>query len=199
MRPAVLVSVVFTACALLAGPAAAQSRPDRWTLNAHIGPAFGTLGATPNFDATAGYKFNEQLSLVGEFGGFTHAPFDKAAPVAPTVTAPDGFTDSTIHVNGYHYNANLMLAPTRWSRMTPYLTGGFGAFRGSTVARFDLGPVSQHRFRSTTNPAANVGAGISYRLNRWLGVNGDYRHFVVNGDAVEHVNRFSTGISFFVR
>jgi hypothetical protein len=199
MRPAVFVSVLITACAVLAAPAAAQTQPDRWMLNAQAGPAFGTLGTTPNFDARAGYRFNEQVSLVGEFGGFSHAPFEKAAPVAPAVTAPDSFTDSKIHANAYHYNANLMVTPRRWARITPYLTGGFGAFTGSTEARFDLGPVSQYRYRSNTSAATNFGGGISYRLNRWFGVNGDYRHFIVNGDAVEHVNRFSTGISLFVK
>jgi hypothetical protein len=198
MRRAALVSVLLVACAVLAAPAAAQSQPDRWMFNAQVGPAFGTFGTTPNFDANAGYRFNDKISLIGEFGGLSHAPFDKAASVAPAVNAPEAFTDSKIHVNGYHYNANLMVAPTTWTRITPYLTGGFGAFTSSTVARFNVGATSQQRYRSATNPATNLGGGISYRMNRWFGVNGDYRHFIVNGDAVEHVNRFSTGISLFV-
>jgi opacity protein-like surface antigen len=199
MRPAVLVSVLLVAGTLLAGPAAAQSQPDRWMLHAQFGPAFGTLGTTPAFDAKAGYTFNQKISLVGEFGGLPHAAFDKAAPVAPTVNAPAAFADSNIHVNGYYYNANLIVTPKAWARVTPYLTGGFGAFTGSTVAQFDRGATTQMRYKSATNPASNVGGGISYRLNRWLGVNGDYRHFIVNADAVEHVNRFSTGVSLFVK
>ncbi len=93
-------------------------------LNAQVGPAFGTFGTTPNFDAKAGYKFNEKISLIGEFGGLSHAAFEKAAFVAPPVSAPDVFTDSKIHVNGYHYNANLIVAPKSWDRITPYGTGG---------------------------------------------------------------------------
>jgi hypothetical protein len=62
-----------------------------------------------------------------------------------------------------------------------------------------VGPNWQHRYESTTNFSTNVGGGISYRVNRWFGVNADYRHFVVNADATEHVNRFSTGISLFVK
>jgi opacity protein-like surface antigen len=199
MRPLVVVSVLFAVCAILATPAAAQSEQDRWMLNAQVGPAFGTFGTTPNFDAKAGYKFNEKISLIGEFGGLSHAAFEKAAFVASPVSAPDVFTDSKIHVNGYHYNANLIAAPKSWDRITPYATGGFGAFTGSTVARYNVGSNWQRRHESASNFATNVGAGISYRVNRWFGVNADYRHFFVNASATEHVNRFSTGISLSVK
>jgi opacity protein-like surface antigen len=199
MRPVVIVSVLFATCAIVAAPAAAQSEQDRWMLNAQVGPAFGTFGTTPSFDGKAGYRLTEDLSLIGEFGGLPHAPFDKAASIAPAVSAPDVFTDSTVHVNGYHYNANLMVAPTNWERLTPYVTGGFGAFTGSTVARYNVGPTWQRRYESTTNFATNVGGGISYRVNRWFGVNADYRHFIVNADATGHVNRFTTGISLFIK
>jgi hypothetical protein len=56
MRPIVFVSVLFATCAILATPAAAQSEQDRWLLNAQVGPAFGTFGTTPNFDAKAGFR-----------------------------------------------------------------------------------------------------------------------------------------------
>jgi opacity protein-like surface antigen len=199
MRPVVLVSVLLAASAILAAPAAAQSGQDPWMLNAQVGPAFGTFGTTPNFDVKAGYTFVEKLSLVGEFGGLSHAEFKKAAFIAPAVNVPLVFTDSKIHVNGYHYNANLMVTPKTWDRVTPYLTGGFGAFTGSTVARYNVGPTWQRRYESTTNFATNVGGGISYRANRWVGVNADYRHFIVNADATEYVNRFTAGISLFLR
>ena len=199
MRRVVFVSVIFAACALMASPASAQSEQDRWVLNAQIGPAFGTFGTTPNFDAKGGYRFNDNISFIGEFGGLSHAPFEKASAVAPAVNAPDTFTASKVHVNGYHYNANLMVAPPNWYRVTPYVTGGFGAFTGSTVARYNVGPTWQRRYDSATNFATNVGGGLTYRVNRWLGVNADYRHFIVNADAIEHVNRFTTGVSLFVR
>ena len=199
MRPVTFVSVLFATCAMLAAPAAAQTGQDRWMLNAQVGPAFGTFGTTPNFDAKGGYRFNDNLSLIGEFGGLSHAPFEKAEAIAPAVSAPGAFTDSKIHVNGYHYNANLMVAPTNWNRVTPYMTGGFGAFTGSTVARFNVGPSWQRRYESTTNLATNMGGGLSYRVNRWLGLNADYRHFIVNADATEHLNRFTAGISLFVK
>ena len=113
-----LVRLLVAACAIFAAPAAAQSGQDRWMLNAQVGPAFGTFGTTPNFDAKAGYTFAEKISLIGEFGGLSHAPFEKAASIAPAVSAPDVFSDSKIHVNGYHYNANLMVSP-HWGRVTP--------------------------------------------------------------------------------
>jgi opacity protein-like surface antigen len=199
MRRVIFVCVLFAACAIFAAPAAAQSEQDGWMFNAQLGPSFGTFGTTPSFDATGGYKLNDQVAVIGEFGGLSHAPFEKASAVAPSVSAPDAFTDSKIHVNGYHYNANLMLTPRNWGRVTPYLTGGVGAFRGSTVARYNVGPSWQRKYDSTTNIATNLGGGLSYRVNRWLGLNADYRHFFVGTDVMEHVNRFTTGISLFVR
>jgi hypothetical protein len=199
MRRVTFVCVFLAMCAILAAPAAAQTGTDQWLLNAQIGPAFGTFGTTPNFDVKAGYTFVEKLSLIGEFGGLSHAEFKKAASVAPAVNVPLVFTDSKIHVNGYHYNANVMVTPRTWDRVTPYLTGGLGAFTGSTVARYNVGSNWQRRYQSTTNVATNLGGGILYRANRWLGVNADYRHFIVNADATEYVNRFTAGISLFLR
>jgi opacity protein-like surface antigen len=200
MRRVVSISVLLAACTMVAAPAAAQSGPqDRWLLNAQVGPSFGTFGTTPNFDATGGYKFNEKLSVVGEFGGLSHAPFEKATAIAPAVSAPRAFTDSTVHVNGYHYNANLMVTPRNWGRITPYATGGFGAFTGSTVGKYTVGPAWEYKYESATNFATNVGGGLSYRLNRWFGIAADYRHFFVDADAIEHVNRFTTGVSLFVK
>jgi hypothetical protein len=45
----------------------------------------------------------------------------------------------------------------------------------------------------------NFGLGATYRLTKWLGVNADYRHFVVNATDTQHVNRFTTGVSLFVK
>ncbi len=134
MRPVVCVSVLLAACAILAAPAAAQSGQDPWMLNAQVGPAFGTFGTTPNFDVKAGYTFVEKLSLIGEFGGLSHAEFKKAAFIAPAVNVPPVFADSKIHVNGYHYNANRHgdsedlgsghAVPHRWFRRFHRIDGG---------------------------------------------------------------------------
>lgn len=107
MRHVFSVSVMVAAVAIFATPAGAQSQADGWMFNAQIGPSFGTFGTIPNFDAAAGYRLNDQWSVVGEFGGLSHAPFKKAAPmilftgaiahaqayapiVTMTVTRPDG-------------------------------------------------------------------------------------------------------------
>ena len=42
-------------------------------------------------------------------------------------------------------------------------------------------------------------AAAQTEQDRWFGVNADYRHFIVNADATEHVNRFTTGISLSVK
>jgi opacity protein-like surface antigen len=102
-------------------------------------------------------------------------------------------------VNGYHYNANLRVSPVAWGALTPYATGGIGAFTGSTVTKYDVGSARQGTYRSDTHLATNVGGGLSYRLNRWFGVNADYRHFFVDAGAIQHVNRFTTGVSLFVK
>jgi opacity protein-like surface antigen len=202
MRTFVSLFVFCAAIALVAAPAAAQTADSPWMLTAQVGPAFGTFGTTPNVDAKAGYRMSDTVTIAGEFGVLSHAPFEKAASIAPVVRGSGIFDASKTHVNGYHYNANLFVTPATWGRMTPYVTGGVGAFTGSTMTRFGSGPVSQRRYDSTTSFATNVGTGISYRANRWLGLNADYRHFFVNANAfssLEHVNRFTTGLSLFLK
>jgi opacity protein-like surface antigen len=199
MRRVAFIGLLFAAAVIAAAPVAAQTPENRWMLNAQIGPSFGTFGTTPTFDASAGFTFTPKLAVVGELGGLSHAPFEKAAAIAPAVTVPGPLADSSTHVNGYHYNANLLVTPGVWGRVTPYATGGVGAFTGSTVVKYDVGSARQRTYRSDTNFATNVGGGVSYRLNRWFGINADYRHFFVDADALQHVNRFTTGVSLFIK
>lgn len=195
MRRAACVVMLLALCAIFAVPAAAQSEQDRWVLNAQIGPSFGSLGTTPNFDASAGYRFTDRLSLIGEFGVLSHAPFEEASSIAPPVSVPSEFRNPEFHVNGYHYNANLIVTPRNWGQITPYATVGFGGFTGSTVARYG----GLRKYESAANFATNVGGGVSYRLNRWFGVNADYRHFFVSADELENVDRFTTRFSIFLK
>jgi opacity protein-like surface antigen len=102
-------------------------------------------------------------------------------------------------VNAYHANANLTVQPAPLGRLAPYATAGFGTFTGSTVASADIGPSRLRQYDRATNPAENLGVGTTFRLTDWLGINADYRHFFVNADDVQHVNRFTTGISLFVK
>jgi opacity protein-like surface antigen len=86
-----------------------------------------------------------------------------------------------------------------WGRFDPYATVGVGAFTGSTVAKSSLPGSTLTQYSRETNWAENVGLGTTYRVTSWLGLNADYRHFIVNASDTQHVNRFTTGVSFFVK
>ena len=86
-----------------------------------------------------------------------------------------------------------------WGRLAPYATAGFGAFTGWTIASATVGDSHVIQYNHETNPAANVGAGTTYRLSHWFGVNADYRHFIVSAADTRHVNRFTAGVSMFVK
>jgi opacity protein-like surface antigen len=197
MRRVVIILALMTACALTATSASAQVEQHQWFLNAGIGPSFGSLGSTSVVDASAGYKLNDHVSIAGEFGVLPHAPFDKAASVAPTVSPLVPSAD--VHVNAYHTNANLFVQASPWGRLAPYATVGVGAFTGSTVANATFGNSRVTQYDRDTNAAENFGVGATYRLTTWLGVNADYRHFIVNAEDTQHINRFTTGVSVFVR
>jgi opacity protein-like surface antigen len=196
MRRTAIVVALLAALAIFATPASAQVQ-DGWFLNAGVGPAFGTLGSVPAIDATGGYRFNRHFSVAGEFGLLRHAPFDKAGVIAPDVSPIVPTAD--IRVNGYHANANLTIQPALWERVEPYATVGVGSFTGSTVAAADIGPTEFRQYHRDTHFASNLGAGLTYRFNRWFGVNADYRHFFVNTSDLEHVNRFATGVKLFLK
>jgi opacity protein-like surface antigen len=198
MRRSVIVLALIAACALVAAPASAQVQSENnWFVNASVGPSFGTLGSTPGINASAGYKLTPYVSLGGEFGVLPHAPFDKANVVAP---APGSITSpAAVHVNAYHTNANLFVQSAPLGRFEPYATIGIGAFTGSTVAKTDLPDSTLKQYSRETNWAENFGVGTGFRLTNWLGLNADYRHFIVNATDTQHVNRFTTGVSLFVK
>ena len=198
MRRSVFVLTLTAACALVAAPASAQVQgQSHWFANAAIGPSFGTLGSAPVIDASAGYKVSPYVSLAGEFGVLPHAPFDKAAVVAPTLRPIASPSD--IHVNAYHTNANLFVQSSPVGRFDPYATFGVGAFTGSTVAKSALPGSTLTQYGRETNFAENFGVGTTYRLTKWLGLDADYRHFIVNAPETQHVNRFTTGVSLFIK
>jgi len=188
--------LIATSAAAQTTPAATQSDHNGWFFNAGIAQSFGTFGSTAAVDLSGGYKLTNHLMLAGEFGALPHAPFDKAGSVAPSFSpfAPS----SDMHVNAYHTNANLFVRSSPWGRLVPYATAGFGVFTGSTVANTSTAGSYIMQYSSETNPSTNLGAGATFRLTNWLGVNADYRHFIVNATNTEHVNRFTTGISLSV-
>lgn len=197
MRRSVLVLTLIAVCALVAQPASAQNQQHDWFASAGLGPSIGTLGSTPVIDVSAGYAMSRHLSVAGEFGALPHAPFDKAGALAPSVAPLAASSDA--HVNAYHANANLFVQPSPLGRLSPYVTAGFGAFTGSTVAKASVDGSRLVQYDRKTNPAGNMGVGATYRVTNWLGVDADYRHFIVNATKTEHVNRLRTGLSLFIR
>jgi opacity protein-like surface antigen len=196
VRRAAIVVALLAVLAIFAAPAAAQVQ-DSWFLSGGLGPAFGTLGSVPAVNGTGGYRFNEHISVAGEFGLLPHAPFDKAGVIAPAVSPL--VPAAHLRVNGYHANGNVNIQPGIRGHVEPYATVGIGTFTGSTVAAAHVGPTEFRQYQNDTHVASNFGAGLTYRFNRWFGVNADYRHFIVNATDREHLNRFATGVRVFVK
>lgn len=196
MRRSALVTLLVAACAFFAAPALAQTSSDPLFVKAGVGPSFGTFGSTPAIDGTIGYALTDKVSLGAEVGVLPHVPFDKSSDIAPNPSLLGPGND--LHVNAYHANANLLVQQP-WKQVTPYATAGFGLFSGTAVATTTSGNTRVVQYTRDTHPAFNLGFGANYRLNDWLGVNADYRHFVVNTPGIEHVNRFATGVSVFLK
>jgi len=193
MRSVLVMLTAFAVCAIISAPAAAQADDGRWFLRADIGPSFGTFGSTPAFNASTGLKIWDRVGVAGEFGALPRASFERASDVAPG--APALVPRDDLYVNSYHANANLQVQAGGWGPVRPYVTGGFGAFTGSAVARGTVGDTSLRAYRTATNPATNVGGGVRYGLTHWLGVSADYRHFIVHADDTRRVNRFGVGVT----
>ena len=182
----------------LSTPVFAQSFDSGLSVNAAVGPSFANLGTTFSTLAGVDYRLNDRTTLVGEFGLLPHGPFTEAGAIAPP--APEGFS-ATPHVNAYHWNANLRIDAFTYGRFAPYFTAGMGAFAADTVvSRSPVGPSLADNHRRVTDFSTNVGAGVLYRLNDWLGVAADYRTFFVHRDNdTPAVNRFTAGLRFSLR
>ena len=177
-------------------PAAAQSEDPRVSLNATVGSSFANVGTTFSTMAGLDVKLNDRTALVGEFGIIPRAPFRDAAEIAAPVPA-----SSDARVNAYHWNGNLKVRPFEVGGLAPYVTGGIGSFTSDTVVSDVM--IGSTRFedrRRATNFATNVGAGVNYKINRWVGVGADYRTFFVHRDeSTPRVHRFSTGLTFSLK
>lgn len=177
----------------------AQSANDRISLNAALGPSFANLGTT--FATTAGVDFalNDRMTLVGEFGLMPHAPFKSDLEVTSPLAA-DGL--SATRVNAFHWNGNLKVRPFDTERLTPYVTAGIGAFNADAVVRnATAGPLTiEDRRRVSDLATNNVGAGVLYRFNDWVGLTADYRSFFVHRDErTPRVDRLTTGVTFSLK
>ena len=187
---ALLIALVFSL------PAAAQSDDSRVSLNAAVGPSFANVGTTFSTIAGLDLKLNDRTAIVGEFGVIPRVPFREASEIAAPV-AP--LSDS--RVNAYHWNGNLKVRPFEMRRIEPYVIGGIGSFTSDTVINDSMvGTTRFEDLRRTTNFATNVGAGVNYRLNDWVGVGADYRTFFVHRDeSTPRVHRFTTGLTFSLK
>ena len=193
MRRVVFLGALVTALAVCSTPVAAQTETSDWQANVSVGSAFGTRTA-PAVAGAAGYSFGRGLSLVADFGTFETEPFeDRRGSINPTLTIPADETEA----NAYHLNANLMYRIPERARLSPYLTAGVGTLLGPLLVNAPIGRTDLE-FDHDPQLAANLGAGLTVRLNRWLGLTGEYRYFAVNSSDVKHINRFSTGLTFFV-
>ena len=190
MRGVVFALLIALAFAV---PAAAQSDDARVSLNAAVGPSFANVGTTFSTMADLNVKLNDRTALVGEFGLIPRAPFRDASEIAAPVAV-----SSDARVNAYHWNGNLKVRPFQFGALAPYLTGGIGSFTSDTVVSdVMIGPTRFEDRRTATNFATNVGAGVNYQINRWVGVGADYRTFFVHRDeSTPRVHRFSTGLTF---
>jgi opacity protein-like surface antigen len=194
IRRGVLALVLALAFAV---PAAAQSDDARVSLNAAVGPSFANVGTTFSTLAGLDVKLNDRTALVGEFGLMARAPFRDASEIA----APVAVSSSDARVNAYHWNGNLKVRPFEVGGLAPYVTGGIGSFTSDTVVSdVVIGPTRFEDRRTATNFATNVGAGVNYQFNHWVGVGADYRTFFVHRDeSTPRVHRLSTGLTFSLK
>jgi hypothetical protein len=192
MRTLRRISLALLAALACATPALAQA--DRFSFNAAVGPSFANLGTTFSSTAALDLELNDRTSLVGEFGVLPHAPFRDAAIVAPAA-------DGALRVNAYHWNGNVRVKPFEAGRLESYVTTGVGSFTADTIIgqRFNGATRIDDR-RRARDLATNVGAGLFYRLNDWLGAGVDYRTFFVHrDDDTPAVNRVTAGLRFSIK
>jgi hypothetical protein len=119
------------------------------------GPSFG------NYDlgGSVTYNFNRVVGVEGEVGGTLGVTQDLKA---------GGFTDSVKTPNIINYSGNVVIHAPTHSAVVPYVTGGVGGF--SLLKNADLGIGD-----TTTLFTSNVGGGVKWYANRWLGLRADYR------------------------
>jgi opacity protein-like surface antigen len=205
MRRVVYIAALVTITALSAAPVSAQSLesmpgrsgPGTWHVNAVVGPSFGTLGTAPSSAASASYELGAGWSLEGEAGTFRGDPIEKASLVPSATPLPALTTDEK--ANAYHFNANIRYTAPERNRFMPYVTAGVGTFRTTMFTPGTTGLSGLSGYGRETHSATNFGAGLTYRVNRWLGASADYRMFVFNINEAPRVNRFTTGVSILLR
>jgi opacity protein-like surface antigen len=197
MRTSVRVTLALIVALVVSTSAFAQT-DNRVSLNGCIGPSFSNIGTTYSTTAGVDVRLNDRVSLVGELGATPHTPFRDAAEIAAPLA---GSESQPARVNAYHWNGNVKVRPFDLGNASPYLTAGLGSFTADAVADTrTLDGVTVQDRRRASDFATNVGAGILYRVNDWLGVIADYRAFFVYRDAdTPRVHRFTTGLALSLK
>ena len=168
MRSFVRIGLALLIALACSSPTLAQTFGERVSLRASVGPSFANTGTT--FATTAGLdvRLTNWIDIGGEFGAFPHAPFREAAAIAAPVD-----TDAR-RVNAYHWNSNVKVRPSKVRNVSPYVTAGFGSFIADTImADQRVNGVSFEDGRRVADFATNLGAGMTYRFNDWMGVGAD--------------------------
>jgi opacity protein-like surface antigen len=194
MRTSVRVTLALIVALVVSTSAFAQT-DNRVSLNGSIGPSFSNIGTTYSTTAGVDVRLNDRVSLVGELGATPHTPFRDAAEIAAPLA---GSESQPARVNAYHWNGNVKVRPFEIGGLRPYLTGGLGSFAADTlVSDTPLGGTTVQDRRRAVDFATNVGAGVFYQLNDYVGVGADYRTFFVHRDGeTPRVNRLTAGLIF---
>jgi opacity protein-like surface antigen len=198
MRTMMRYSLALLMALGVSTPVAAQTDTGRVSFDALVGPSMANTGTTFSTVGAVDFKLSDRISFVGEGGIMPRAAFRDAAEIAPAA----GFGDADqLRVNTYHWNGNVRVRPFTFADTTPYVTAGLGSFSADTVGRSrQVDGLWIEDRRRATDFATNLGAGLHYRVNDWLGVGADYRTFFVHRDkATPTVQRFTTGISLFLK
>jgi hypothetical protein len=133
MRKISIIAVAIAAVLGVAGSAAAQ---ERWSLDASVGPSFGTIGTTFAAAAAVNVPVTNRVSVGGEFGALPDASARDAEALFTPL--PGRVPTSDVHVNSYHANVNVKVRGNDFFHLTPYVTAGVGWFTADTVGRQQL-------------------------------------------------------------
>jgi opacity protein-like surface antigen len=187
------VGLLMVLAMFFAMTSSASAQEDRVSFNAAVGPSFANTGTTLSTVGGVDVKLTDFVSIVGEIGMMSHSPLREAAEIAPPVPGA-----ASPHVTAYHWDGNLKVRPFASNRFEPYVIGGVGSFTADTIVSDQMIGVTRFEDRRrVTNLATNIGAGVNYRFNDWVGIGADYRTFFVHrDDSTPRVNRFTAGLTF---
>jgi hypothetical protein len=110
-----------------------------------------------------------------------------AAPASAQVQNHNWFANAAVGPSFGTLGSTPVVDASAGYTVTPHVSvGGEARFDAHAVqSRYESGRERRRRYHV---PADN-----------WLGLNADYRHFVVNASDTQHVNRFTTGVSVLVK